>query len=67
MIEGKQRDSAVLDGEFDKALHVSPFMDMDHRYDARAAMPDQMLSVHIASSRAGVTVLDRAGAGTAGR
>ena len=37
VIEGKQRDSAVLAGEFDKALHVSPFMGMDHRYDARAA------------------------------
>ena len=59
VIEGKQRDSAVLAGEFDKALHVSPFMGMDHRYDARAAMPAQTLSVHIASSRAGVTVVRR--------
>ena len=58
VIEGKQRDSAVLDGQFDKALHVSPFMGMDHRYDARAALPAQTLSVHIASSRAGVTVFD---------
>ena len=58
MIEGRQRDSAVLAGEFDKALHVSPFMGMDRRYDARAAAPAQMLSVHIASSRAGVTVFD---------
>ena len=44
--------------QFDKALHVSPFMGMDHRYDARAAAPAQTLSVHIASSRAGVTVFD---------
>ena len=58
VIEGKQRDSAVLEGQFDKALHVSPFMGMDHRYDARATMPAEMLSVHIASSRAGVTVFD---------
>ena len=58
VIEGKQRDSAVLVGEFNKALHVSPFMGMDHRYDARAATPAQSLSVHIASSRAGVTVFD---------
>jgi uncharacterized protein len=58
VIEGKQRDSAVLAGEFDKALHVSPFMGMDHRYDARAATPAQTLSVHISSSRAGVTVFD---------
>ena len=54
VIEGEQRDSAVLAGEFDKALHVSPFMGMDHRYDARAAAPAQTLSVHISSSRAGV-------------
>ena len=58
VIEGKQRDSAVLAGEFEKALHVSPFMGMDHRYDARAAMPAQTLSVHIASSRAGAAVFD---------
>jgi hypothetical protein len=58
VIEGRHPDSAVLNGEFDKALHVSPFMGMDHRYDARAATPAQTLSVHIASSRAGVTVFD---------
>ncbi len=58
VIEGKQRDSAVLAGQFDKALHVSPFMGMDHRYEARAAVPAQTLSVHIASRRAGVTVFD---------
>src|ERR1019366_5543335 len=58
VIEGKQRDSAVLAGQFGKALHVSPFMGMDHRYEARAATPAQTLSVHISSSRASVTVFD---------
>jgi DUF1365 family protein len=58
VIERKHPDSAALVGEFEKALHVSPFMGMDHRYEARAAMPAQTLSVHIASSRAGVTVFD---------
>ncbi len=58
VIAGKQRDSSVLAGEFEKALHVSPFMGMDHRYDARAATPAQTLSVHIASSRAGTTVFE---------
>ena len=58
VIESKHPDSAALAGEFDKALHVSPFMGMDHRYDARAATPARTLSVHIASSRAGVTVFD---------
>src|SRR4029077_460222 len=58
VIEGKQRDPSVLAGEFDKALHVSPFMGMDHRYETRAAAPAETLSVHIASSRAGDTVFD---------
>jgi uncharacterized protein len=58
VIEVKQRDSARLAGQFEKALHVSPFMGMDHRYDARAAASAQTLSVHIASSRAGATVFD---------
>jgi DUF1365 family protein len=48
----------VLDGQFEKALHVSPFMGMDHRYQARASAPAQTLSVHIASSRAGAIVFD---------
>jgi DUF1365 family protein len=58
VIEGRQPDSAVLAGEFEKALHVSPFMGMDHRYSARAATPAETLSVHIASRRAGATVFD---------
>ena len=37
---------------FDKQLHVSPFMGMDHRYRARAAPAGATLSVHI-ESRAG--------------
>jgi DUF1365 family protein len=58
VIGGRQGDSPVLAGEFDKALHVSPFMSMDHRYSTRAAAPAQTLSVHIASSRAGLPVFD---------
>ncbi|HLJ02227.1 MAG TPA: DUF1365 domain-containing protein [Solirubrobacteraceae bacterium] len=58
VIDGHESDSAVLAGKFDKALHVSPFMGMDHRYDARATTPAEMLSVHISSSRDGVTVFD---------
>ena len=40
-------------GEFDKALHVSPFMPMDQRYTWRATTPGPTLSVHIASSENG--------------
>jgi uncharacterized protein len=48
----------VLDVGFQKALHVSPFMAMDHSYRARASTPAQTLSVHIESSRAGARVFD---------
>lgn len=48
----------MLEGQFAKALHVSPFMGMDHRYEARAATPAETLSVHISSSRAGFTHFD---------
>ncbi len=58
VIEGGQRGLPVLTGQFDKALHVSPFMGMDHHYEARAAAPAQTLSVHISSCRAGDTVFD---------
>jgi uncharacterized protein len=45
--------SPVVGAKFDKALHVSPFMGMDHSYDVRATAPGPTLSVHIESSRAG--------------
>ncbi|MGI8429044.1 MAG: DUF1365 domain-containing protein [Solirubrobacteraceae bacterium] len=50
--------SRVLTAEFDKALHVSPFMGMDHRYQARATTPAATLSVQIESRRAAATVFD---------
>jgi DUF1365 family protein len=50
--------SGVLGGEFDKQLHVSPFMSMDHRYTARASTPADTLSVHIESRRDGASVFD---------
>lgn len=48
----------VLSGNFPKALHVSPFMGMDHRYEWRMTAPAQTLSVHIASSREGHLAFD---------
>jgi DUF1365 family protein len=41
----------VLRGSLPKALRVSPFMGMDHRYEWRLTAPAQTLSVHIASHR----------------
>jgi len=50
--------SSVLSAQFEKAMHVSPFMGMDHRYDVRASTPGRTLSVHIGSHRTGTTVFD---------
>jgi DUF1365 family protein len=48
----------VLAGGFAKALHVSPYMGMDHRYEWRVTAPARTLSVHIESRRAGVLAFD---------
>ena len=45
-------------GELTKALHVSPFMGMDHRYVLRAGAPGARLGVHIESHRQGVRRFD---------
>lgn len=45
-------------GRFAKAVHVSPFMGMDHVYEARAAAPGERLMVHIDSWRNGEVVFD---------
>lgn len=45
-------------GCFQKALHVSPFMDMDHIYQCRAGVPGRALSVHIENRRDGARVFD---------
>jgi uncharacterized protein len=50
--------STVVTGRFDKQLHVSPFMAMDHVYEARASLPGETLSVHIANHRHGTEVFD---------
>jgi uncharacterized protein len=48
----------VLAGNSNKALHVSPFMGMDQRYEWRVSVPGETLSVHIASSRRGDLAFD---------
>lgn len=58
VVSAGERPSRVVSGEFDKRLHVSPFMGMDHRYSCRAATPGQTLSVHIENDRQGVSVFD---------
>lgn len=48
----------VISGSFSKALHVSPFMDMNQVYTLRASEPGQTLSVHIESRRDGELTFD---------
>jgi DUF1365 family protein len=48
----------VLRGGLSKALHVSPFMGMDHRYEWRLTTPAQTLSLHIESHRGGRVAFD---------
>ncbi len=45
-------------GRFAKAMHVSPFMGMDHTYECRAQRPGPTLAVHIESRRAGEPTFD---------
>ena len=46
------------DGAFTKAMHVSPFMGMDHTYTCRASSPGAALSVRIENRRAGASVFE---------
>ncbi len=48
----------IIEGGMDKALHVSPFMEMDQRYEVRATDPAATLSVHIASHQEGERAFD---------
>jgi DUF1365 family protein len=50
---GEQAGASVMRGQFQKALHVSPLMGMDHTYDWRLSEPSERLSVHIESTREG--------------
>jgi DUF1365 family protein len=43
--------ATVMRGQFDKQLHVSPLMGMDHIYDWRLTEPSEQLLVHIESHR----------------
>ncbi len=49
VLPGDVAAGQVLSDEFDKALHVSPFMGMDQRYAVRLTAPGPTASVHIES------------------
>jgi DUF1365 family protein len=58
VLAGSHTQDGVLAGSFAKALHVSPYMGMDHRYEWRMTAPAQTLSVHIESRRDGRLAFD---------
>lgn len=60
------QDGRVIHGEFQKELHVSPLMGMDHTYDWRLTVPGERLSVHIDSLRRGGSPAHGCGAGHGG-
>lgn len=47
-----------LETEFDKAMHVSPFMPMDIRYRWRSNVPGEKLVLHLANLRRGTKEFD---------
>ena len=50
VLDGRSRDAAgTIQGEFDKAMHVSPFQPMDQRYAISVAEPGDDLRVAISS------------------
>jgi uncharacterized protein len=44
--------------QFDKDFHISPFMDMQHRYDWRFSTPGSSLVVHMENHREGLRWFD---------
>ncbi|MEX1219596.1 MAG: DUF1365 domain-containing protein, partial [Solirubrobacterales bacterium] len=58
VLDGVERDGAVVSSRREKAMHVSPLMDMDHVYALRFGVPGATLPVHIASSKDGEAAFD---------
>jgi DUF1365 family protein len=58
LIDGVGREGAVVSSRREKAMHVSPLMDMDHVYELSFGRPGPTLPVHISSSKAGEPVFD---------
>jgi DUF1365 family protein len=58
VIDGVAPGGALVSSRREKAMHVSPLMDMDHVYDLRFGLPGATLPVHIVSSKAGEPAFD---------
>lgn len=50
--------SGIVRRQFAKQFHVSPFMDMDHRYDWRFGVPARRLVVHMENFQSGRKLFD---------
>ena len=57
-VDRSRRNGRMLQWDFDKRFHVSPFMAMDCNYRWRLAVPDQSLHVHMDVVRHGQLQFD---------
>jgi DUF1365 family protein len=53
-------EAGNLSFEFDKAMHVSPFMDMDMKYHCELSKPGEHLGAYVRNMKGGEKVLDAA-------
>jgi DUF1365 family protein len=51
-------DEGALDFKFDKAMHVSPFMDMDMKYNCTLSTPEKSLAVYMKNLNRGEKIFD---------
>ena len=58
VIDGRFAGGSRVSSRLDKALHVSPLMDMEKTYELSFARPGETLPVHIESSKHGVKAFD---------
>jgi len=58
VVDGVKSGGAVVSSRVDKAMHVSPLMDMEHTYELTFGLPGASLPVHIDSEKNGRKAFD---------
>ncbi len=58
VVDGVGRGGSFVSSRLEKAMHVSPLMDMDHSYELNFGLPGDSLPVHIESEKAGQKAFD---------
>ena len=53
VIDGVSRGGSLVSSRLEKAMHVSPLMDMDHTYELTFGLPGDSLPVHMDSEKDG--------------